>query len=419
MKDWPVVALRDVAEIAAGITLGRKTNETELVSVPYLRVANVQDGSLNLSEVKTVEATRREIEKWRLRDGDLLLTEGGDLDKLGRGTCWREQLPLCIHQNHIFRVRLPEDRYDPDFVSLQVGSGYGKAYFFAHAKKTTGIASINQQVLGSFPLLSPPLPEQQRIARALRERLAVVEEARRAAQAQTDEMDALRAAIYRESFRGVVPVAVPPEGMAEAPQGWRWAKLGDLARLESGHTPSRSRPDWWGGDISWVSLTEIRALDGTWVESTQIKTNEAGIANSSARILPRGTVCFSRTASVGFVTVMARPMATSQDFANWVCGDELDPEFLMYALICSRRELRALATGATHKTIYMPMLESFHLCLPDRPTQVAIVQALKAQLAAAEAARQAAQAQLDEIRQLPARLLAQAFSQHDNIQDQG
>lgn len=200
MKDWPVVALRDVAEIAAGITLGRKTNETELVSVPYLRVANVQDGSLNLSEVKTVEATRREIEKWRLRDGDLLLTEGGDLDKLGRGTCWREQLPLCIHQNHIFRVRLPEDRYDPDFVSLQVGSGYGKAYFFAHAKKTTGIASINQQVLGSFPLLSPPLPEQQRIARALRERLAAVEEARRAAQAQLDEIRQLPARLLAQAF---------------------------------------------------------------------------------------------------------------------------------------------------------------------------------------------------------------------------
>ncbi|NRT54733.1 restriction endonuclease subunit S [Sphaerotilus uruguayifluvii] len=206
----------------------------------------------------------------------------------------------------------------------------------------------------------------------------------------------------------IVPVMLPPN-LPEPPQGWRWAKLTDLARLESGHTPSRSRPDWWGGDISWVSLTEIRALDGTWVKSTQIKTNEAGIANSSARILPRGTVCFSRTASVGFVTIMARPMATSQDFANWVCGDELDPEFLMYALICSRRELRALATGATHKTIYMPMLESFHLCLPDRPTQVAIVQALKAQLAAAEAARQAAQAQVDHADLLETALRQEAF----------
>ena len=222
------------------------------------------------------------------------------------------------------------------------------------------------------------------------------------------DAEALRAALYRDAFQGVVPVALPLD-LEDAPAGWRWLKLADLARLESGHTPSRARPDWWGGDISWLSLTEIRALDGQWVKSTEIRTNEAGIANSSARILPRGTVCFSRTASVGFVAIMAEPMATSQDFANWVCGDDLDPEFLMYALIRSRAELRALATGATHKTIYMPMLGSFHLCLPDRATQGAIVHALKAQLAAAEDARQAAQAQLDEIKRLPGRLLAQAF----------
>jgi type I restriction enzyme S subunit len=134
MSNWPMFALRDVAEIAAGITLGRKTNERELIDVPYMRVANVKDGVLDLLEMKTVAATAREIEKWKLRDGDLLLTEGGDLDKLGRGACWRNQLALCIHQNHIFRVRLQKDRYDPDFVSYQVGSSYGKAFFFAHAK---------------------------------------------------------------------------------------------------------------------------------------------------------------------------------------------------------------------------------------------------------------------------------------------
>jgi type I restriction enzyme S subunit len=200
----------------------------------------------------------------------------------------------------------------------------------------------------------------------------------------------------------LVPVMPPPD-LPKPPEGWRWEKLTDIARLESGHTPSRSRQDWWGGDISWVSLTEIRALDGRWVEETQIKTNPAGIANSAARVLPRGTVCFSRTASVGFVTIMGQPMATSQDFANWVCGD------LMYALTRSRAELRALATGATHKTIYMPMLESFHLCLPERKEQERIVATLKAQLNAVEEARFAAQAQLNEIEQLPGRLLARAF----------
>jgi type I restriction enzyme S subunit len=183
-------------------------------------------------------------------------------------------------------------------------------------------------------------------------------------------------------------------------KGWRWSKLSDLARLESGHTPSRSRPDWWGGDVSWLSLTEIRAFDGQWVEETRIKTNEAGIANSSARILPRGTVCLSRTASVGFVSIMGRPMATSQDFANWVCGDDLDPDFLMYALVMSRNYLREIAIGTTHKTIYMSVLESFHIFHPPLSKQQMIVNRIKAQLSEAETARQAAKLELREVSNL-------------------
>jgi type I restriction enzyme S subunit len=225
---------------------------------------------------------------------------------------------------------------------------------------------------------------------------------------QRAEAEALWAAIYREAFQHVVPIAVPT-ALKEEPPGWRWHKLTDIARLESGHTPSRSRPDWWGGDVSWISLTEIRALDGQWVEGTQLRTNPAGIANSAARILPRGTVCFSRTASVGFVAIMAQPMATSQDFANWVCGDELDPEFLMYALIRARNELRELATGATHKTIYMPMLESFHICAPEPNTQRRIVRALKLDLIEAEELRTALEVQQAELAALTHRLLAVAF----------
>lgn len=207
------------------------------------------------------------------------------------------------------------------------------------------------------------------------------------------------------------PIAVDPSGKP-TPSGWRWAKLSTLAKLESGHTPSRLRPDWWGGDISWLSLTEIRALDGQWVEETTIRTNPAGIANSAARILPAGTVCLSRTASVGFVVIMAKPMATSQDFANWVCGDDLDPEFLLYALICSRQYLREMATGATHKTIYMPALKSFHICLPEIEEQKRISKIAKLGLKEIEDAKRAASIQLQEISILPQRLLQSAFGVH-------
>lgn len=102
----------------------------------------------------------------------------------------------------------------------------------------------------------------------------------------------------------------------EAPAGWRWLRLTDLARLETGHTPSRSHPEWWGGPIPWISLADVRELDGKVAQDTIEHTNEEGIANSSARPLPEGTVVLSRTASVGFVTIMGRPMATSQDFVN-------------------------------------------------------------------------------------------------------
>jgi type I restriction enzyme S subunit len=170
-KKWPVVPLGDSGEVVSGITLGRKETNKELRDVPYLRVANVKDGYLDLSEIKTVAATESEISKWRLQSGDILLTEGGDPDKLGRGTFWSDELVECIHQNHIFRVRFSSDKYLPDFLASQFGSSYGKDYFLAHAKKTTGIATINQKVLKNFPLLSPTIEEQRKLMDKLSERV--------------------------------------------------------------------------------------------------------------------------------------------------------------------------------------------------------------------------------------------------------
>jgi type I restriction enzyme S subunit len=332
---------------------------------------------------------------------------------------------VAMTRPNLNAVALVPERYSGEvcstgFCVLRAGEELEPEYLFQIVQSRVFIESLVDLTKGAlypavtsrqvFSQLVPWVPrdEQRQIAARLKAQLAEVETARQAARVQVREVGALRVAIYHEAFRQIVPVAVPPS-FGIAPQGWKWRKLTDVACLESGHTPSRLRPDWWGGDVSWVSLTEIRALDGKWVKRTELRTNEQGIANSSARILPHGTVCYSRTASVGFVTIMAKPMATSQDFANWVCGDELEPEFLMHALIRSRKELRDLATGATHKTIYMPTLEAFHLCAPDIEEQRCIVARLKSQLAEASAIAQAAAQQLAEIERLPQRILAQAF----------
>jgi len=205
LESWPEASLPEVADIVAGVTLGRRLDADEVRMIAYLRVANVKDGRLDLADLTETPATEAEIARLKLRAGDLVLTEGGDPDKLGRGSIWSNQVVECIHQNHIFRVRLNRDVANPVFVSAQFGSAYGKAYFARHAKQTTGIASINQRVLKAFPLRLPALPVQDSIAR---EHDALVEAQRRLDERvrETQELvGRLPAALLRSAFSGDSP----------------------------------------------------------------------------------------------------------------------------------------------------------------------------------------------------------------------
>lgn len=192
-------------------------------------------------------------------------------------------------------------------------------------------------------------------------------------------------------------------------KGWRWHRLTTLARLATGHTPSRRCPEYWDGDIPWIQLPDIRALDGRVAMDTLEHTNALGIENSAAVRLPAGTVCLSRTASIGFVTIMGREMATSQDFVNWICGPDLDPAFLMHLFIACRKPIRDLGSGAVHHTIYFPTVEQFAVCVPDLPTQRRIAADLSARLAAAEEVIARCREELAAIEALPAALLRDAF----------
>jgi type I restriction enzyme, S subunit len=162
---WPRQPLSTVAEVISGVAKGRKLEPGEAVELPYMRVANVKDGYLDLTEVKTIEIKRSEVEKLLIRPGDLLMTEGGDPDKLGRAALWVGEIEACVHQNHVFKVRSDRARLSPAYLRALAGSVYGKAYFLSVAKKTTGIASINKTQLSAFPVPLPPLPLQQAFER--------------------------------------------------------------------------------------------------------------------------------------------------------------------------------------------------------------------------------------------------------------
>jgi len=165
-KDWEVKLLGAMSEIVSGVTLNASSDAGVRV-VPYLRVANVQDGYLDLSEVKTVCVSEAQFVKLQLRQGDVLMNEGGDFDKLGRGTIWNCEIEPCVHQNHVFRVRPKLDQLDAHYLAFWSQSDFGKKYFVLNSKQSTNLASINSTQLNRFPVFCASFVEQKEIVRLL------------------------------------------------------------------------------------------------------------------------------------------------------------------------------------------------------------------------------------------------------------
>jgi len=161
-EGWVWTRLDSLAELKGGITKDSKRVLTNARKIPYLRVANVQRGYLDLNEIKKIEAPESVISELLLKPGDILFTEGGDRDKLGRGCVWNGEIPECIHQNHIFRGRLYSNGASNKIISW-FGNTFGQIYFMREGKQTTNLASINLTKLSAFPVPLPPLSEQHRI----------------------------------------------------------------------------------------------------------------------------------------------------------------------------------------------------------------------------------------------------------------
>jgi type I restriction enzyme S subunit len=313
---------------------------------------------------------------------------------------------LCSVDQYVYVV--DQEHADAEYVAWFMRS----PLFLSQAPVNAGpgqLPRVRLDEIARVELDLPSLTEQKRVAGALRQRLAATERMRAAAAVQLAGANRLVDAELRQAFHGVCPLAAGAARDA-APDGWTWHLLTNLARLESGHTPSRRHPEWWGGDIPWLALPDIRELDCQVADKTTETTNEQGVANSSARVLPAGTVVLSRTASVGFVAMMGRPMATSQDFVNWVCGPDLDPSFLMYLLRASRDYIRQLSSGAIHKTVYVPTVKAFAVCVPQLTEQKRIASKVRSRLAAHAEMRTLLDDQAAQIDCLPSVFLRDAFS---------
>lgn len=203
-EGWRYAKLGSIANVRTGIAKGKSSLRSQKL-LPYLRVANVQDGYLDLREIKQIEVESDQIERYSLKAGDILMTEGGDFDKLGRGTVWLGQIEPCLHQNHVFAVRVNPEIVDPYYLAALSASEYGRSYFLGCAKRSTNLASINSSQLKEFPVLLPPIAEQRRVTTIL----SCWDEAINASAIHTERLRTEKAALMSDLLTGKRRVRLP------------------------------------------------------------------------------------------------------------------------------------------------------------------------------------------------------------------
>jgi type I restriction enzyme S subunit len=432
---WERTRLGDIATILNGFPW-KSERFSKVEGVPLIRIRDVTTGTTETRYDGPI------TEGYWIEPGDLLVGMDGDFN-LRR---WRSDRALL--NQRVCRITTAKDYYATEFLE-RVLPEYLRLVNSATSSVT--VKHLSSRTLADLPLPLPPLSEQHRIvakldaltahlarARAELDRVPVLGERHRLAllrSAVTGDMTATwrrerqlepvaelldrvmaprQGRGGREATDKIVPGAAglainQPSPSTQLPGGWMWVSLLRIAKQETGHTPSRSNPSYWDCGVPWIGIRDAGAHHGQVIHETLQTISVEGLENSSARLLPAGTVCLSRTASVGYVTIMGRSMATSQDFATWTCSEALLPEYLMYALMAEGDDIRKFGMGSTHTTIYFPEIRALHIALPPIEEQHEIVARVKSAFARAhrleaEAAR--ARALIDR---LESAILAKAF----------
>lgn len=379
MSDFATVQLR---RVTTGLNDGTHGTFERVVSgVPLLSAKNIVGGRVSLGNDESQISHNDFVlihQTGYLRRGDVLLTIVGSI---GRTAIFDLDEPVAF-QRSVASIR-PGRNTERRYLRYVLDSTYFQEQL-ASATRQSAQGGIYLGDLAETRIPIFGLQWQRAIADFLDAETARIDALIESKRRTVELLDERRMAVMSAAVGGVLTCDIlAPSTLEWVPtrgHRWREVKLRLVAKLGSGHTPSREHPEWWTDcTVPWITTGEVSQMRSDRLEfltETREKVSEVGIANSSAEVHPVGTVVLCRTASAGYSAIMGVAMATSQDFATWTCGPKLRPRFLLLCLRAMRQDLLGrLAMGSTHQTIYMPEIEAIRVPLPTLAEQDAVVDA--------------------------------------------
>lgn len=379
---WKARRMKEVAKTSLS-SVDKKTEAGEN-AVRLCNYTDVYKNDFITSDLDFMEATASmsEIQRFRLSEDDVIITKDSETpDDIAVPAYIPHDLGGVVCGYHLAVIRPSKDVIVGRFLFRALQASGVREQFYSTANGITRYG-IGQDSISNAIVPVPPFVLQHSIASFLDRKIAAIDALIAKKQRLVKLLEEKRQSIItRAVTKGIDPNAKMKdsgvEWLGEIPAHWIVAPTKLVARLESGHTPSRQHPEYWVNcTVPWFSLSDvwqIRSGRQDYLGETKEMISELGIDNSGARLLPAGTVVVSRTASVGFSGIMPCPMATTQDFANWICGTRLQPEYLLYVFRGMKEEFKRLMMGSTHQTIYMPEIETFRTPVPPIVEQKDIV----------------------------------------------
>lgn len=377
---------------------GFASGERDDQGVIQLRMNNVSNsGYLVWDEFIRVPKHSASTAKYELHKGDVVFNNTNSTELVGKSALFEVAKETIVYSNHFTRLRVKSDNLDPLFLALWLRQQWNERVFERICNRWIGQSAVKNDKLLALELPLPPLPEQHRIAMLLREHLAAVENARRAAQARLEAAQALPAALLREIFE------------SQKAQGWERKKLGEVALLERGKFTPRPRndPRYFNGSHPWIQIREVETAQKYILEYTKT-LNDQGL--SVSKKFPKGTLVISIAASIGALGILGFDSCMPDSLVGITPKMQLgNVEYIYYYLLFVRDYLKDIAPQMIQANINLEILNDFEIAIPSYEQQTNLALQLDKRLTNIANLNDRFIAQLAAIDAMPAALLRMAF----------
>ncbi|GAA0937740.1 restriction endonuclease subunit S [Streptomyces rhizosphaericus] len=364
-KGWIRVRLDEIAEVRLGRQRSPK-NHTGTHMRPYVRAANVGWNGLKLDDVKEMNFTDDEVETYRLKKGDIVLGEAsGSAKEVGKPAIWNDEIPDCCFQNTLIRVR--SHGVEPHYLLLFLRAEAMRGAFVEHSRGV-GIHHIGAARLAGWSVPVPPVAEQQRIVTALEEQLSRLESAQTLLQRTNSRIAHLKTTVA-QSLLNPGPCHT----------GWVVMRIGDIAKVGSGATPNRSRPEYYeGGTIPWVTSS---LANRPFIEKAEQFITERALRETSVKLHPPGTLLvamYGEGRTRGRCTELRISATTNQACASITLLPEHahKKKWLREFLQASYERNRRLSAGGVQPNLNLSSIRNIEVHFPTQQVQDQILEEL-------------------------------------------